>query len=211
MFTSEPSLAQRIERMIGDTPIVDPHTHIRCDQPSAPDLAALMSYHWVRTELIAVGMPAEDLDPAPPARRAGPPLDPLPQADAKHRDGLVPVPDLPRPLRLRRAQPDRGQLPRSSSTRSRRPGKIPTGPGPSSRIVATSGPSSPASGNRSADPSKNPDYFYYMLDAHYLFCPGVATDLDPFFVGPDHEGRILRGPRKRPRRTADDHRDASNA
>ena len=36
MFTSEPSLAQRIERMIGDTPIVDPHTHIRCDQPAPP-------------------------------------------------------------------------------------------------------------------------------------------------------------------------------
>ncbi len=49
MFTSEPSLAQRIERMISDTPIVDPHTHIRCGQPGAPDLAALMSYHWVKT------------------------------------------------------------------------------------------------------------------------------------------------------------------
>ena len=45
MFTSEPSLAQRVERMIGDTPIVDPHTHIRGDQPNAPDLASLMSYH----------------------------------------------------------------------------------------------------------------------------------------------------------------------
>ena len=70
MFTSEPSLAQRIERMIGDTPIVDPHTHIRCDQPNAPDLAALMGDHWVKTELIAVGMPPADLDPAlPPDER----------------------------------------------------------------------------------------------------------------------------------------------
>src|SRR4051794_15471924 len=70
MFTSEPSLAQRIERMIGDTPIVDPHTHIRCDQPNAPDLAALMGYHWVQTELRAVGMPPEDLDAAlPPDER----------------------------------------------------------------------------------------------------------------------------------------------
>ena len=67
MFTSEPSLAQRIERMIDETPIVDPHTHIRCDQPDAPDLASLMSYHWVQTELRAVGMPAADLDPALPA------------------------------------------------------------------------------------------------------------------------------------------------
>ena len=67
MLTQEPSLIQRIEQMIAETPIVDPHTHIRCDQPSAPDLASLMSYHWVQTELRAVGMPASDLDPALPA------------------------------------------------------------------------------------------------------------------------------------------------
>ena len=49
---------------------IDPHTHIRCEQPSAPDLAALMSYHWVQTELIAVGMPRADLDPSlPPEER----------------------------------------------------------------------------------------------------------------------------------------------
>ena len=45
-----------------------------------------------------------------------------------------------------------------------------------------------------------------MLDAHYLFCPGVATDLEPFFAGRTTQGRILRGPRPRssasgPRRT----------
>ena len=73
MFTSEPSLAQRIERMIADTPIVDPHTHIRCDQPTAPDLASLMSYHWVQTELLAVGMPADRLRPRAARRRARPP------------------------------------------------------------------------------------------------------------------------------------------
>jgi glucuronate isomerase len=38
-------------------------------------------------------------------------------------------------------------------------------------------------GNRSDDPAKNPDNVLYMLDAHYLFCPGVATDLTPFFAG----------------------------
>jgi glucuronate isomerase len=43
-------------------------------------------------------------------------------------------------------------------------------------------------GNRSADPSKNPDYVLYMLDAHYLFCPGVATDLTPFFAGRTEKG-----------------------
>src|SRR4051794_31363235 len=67
MFTSAPSLSQSIERMIQETPIVDPHTHIHCDQPNAPDLAALMSYHWVKTELLAVGMLAADLDPSLPA------------------------------------------------------------------------------------------------------------------------------------------------
>src|SRR3954452_12154970 len=67
MFTNEPNLAQRIERMIDETPIVDPHSHLRCDQPGAPDLAALMSYHWVQTELRAVGMPAADLGPDLPA------------------------------------------------------------------------------------------------------------------------------------------------
>src|SRR5262245_52340654 len=70
MFTSSPTLAQRIERLIDSTPIVDPHTHIRLDAPAAPDLAALMSYHWVQTELKAVGMPEADVDPAlPPDER----------------------------------------------------------------------------------------------------------------------------------------------
>ena len=43
MFTSEPTLSQRIERMIAATPIVDPHTHLRPDELGAPDLAALLS------------------------------------------------------------------------------------------------------------------------------------------------------------------------
>src|SRR6186997_415053 len=67
MSTNEATLSRRIERMIDDTRIVDPHTHIRCEQPAAPDLASLMSYHWVRTELTAVGMPASDFDPALPS------------------------------------------------------------------------------------------------------------------------------------------------
>ena len=70
MFTSSPSLAQRIERMIGETAIVDPHTHLHQDHPAAPDLASLMSYHWVQTELKSVGMPAADLDASlPPEER----------------------------------------------------------------------------------------------------------------------------------------------
>src|SRR5262249_22640660 len=66
MFTSLAPLTQRIERLIEGTPIVDPHTHIRCDQPNAPDLASLMSYHWLQTELRAVGMPPAALPAAPP-------------------------------------------------------------------------------------------------------------------------------------------------
>ncbi len=70
MFTSEPPLTQRIERLIGQTPIVDPHTHLHCDRPAAPDLAALMGYHWLQTELRAVGMPVADLDGSlPPEER----------------------------------------------------------------------------------------------------------------------------------------------
>ncbi len=36
MFTAEPSLIQRIERMIRDQTIVDPHTHIRSTAPPRP-------------------------------------------------------------------------------------------------------------------------------------------------------------------------------
>jgi glucuronate isomerase len=68
MFTTSPSLAQRIERMIGETPIVDPYTHLKGDQPAAPDLAALLlGDPGMRIELRAVGLPAGDLDPALPA------------------------------------------------------------------------------------------------------------------------------------------------
>lgn len=67
MFTSEPSLAQRIERMISDTPVVDPYSQILCDQPGAADLAALMSDRSVTSGLIAAGMPFDDLEPALPS------------------------------------------------------------------------------------------------------------------------------------------------
>jgi glucuronate isomerase len=182
MFTSEPPLAQRIERMIADTAIVDPHTHIRCDQPSAPDLASLMSYHWVQTELRAVGMSASDLDPA------------LPPDERVRRS-------IPYLRRMRntamawcfyRILRDLYDFHDPHLTESNYQGvldkvaagaKDPDWPRHVLRdrchieTVVTS------LGNRSADPSKNPDYVLYMLDAHYLFCPGVATDLTPFFAG----------------------------
>lgn len=70
MFTSEPSLAQRIERMIAETPVIDPRSRIHCDQPNAPDLATLMSEPGIQAELHSVGMPRGDFAPAlPPDER----------------------------------------------------------------------------------------------------------------------------------------------
>ena len=207
MFTSEPSLAQRIERMIGDTPIVDPHTHIRCDQPNAPDLAALMSYHWVKTELIAVGMPPRRPRPGPPAPTSASAA----RSPTSNRCG---TPSMAWCLfRIFRDlyDFDEPQLTESNyrdlfdKVARHRPGPR-LGAGPSSRTARTSGPSSPASATGVPTPSKNPDYFYYMLDAHYLFCPGVATDLEPFFVGRTTKGEYFEALEQRPRRPADDHR-----
>ena len=182
MFTNAPSLAQRIERMIADTPIVDPHTHLRCDQPNAPDLASLMSYHWVQTELRAVGMAAADLDPSLPAnervRRAIPYLRRMRNTamawclyrifrDLYDFDEPNLTESNYRVLfdKVARTGQDPAWAPRLLRDRC------------NIRTVVTS------LGNRSDDPSKNPANVLYMLDAHYLFCPGVATDLEPFFVG----------------------------
>jgi len=182
MFTSEPRLAQRVERMIADTPIVDPHTHIRCDQPNAPDLASLMNYHWVKTELRAVGMPPADLEPTLPVdervRRSIPYVKRMRNTamawcifrifrdlydfqdphltEANYRDLLDKVAATgPDPAWAGHVLRDRCNV----------------------RTLVTS------LGNRSVDPARNPDNVLFMLDAHYLFCPGVATDLDPFFTG----------------------------
>lgn len=182
MFTSEPSLSQRVERMINDTPIVDPHTHIRCDQPNAPDLASLMSYHWVQTELRAVGMAPGDLDPALPpderVRRSIPYL-------ARMRNTAMAWCF----YRILRDLYDFHDRDITESNYQALLDKVEaTGRDPSwaphvlrdrcnIRTVVTS------LGNRSDDPAKNPANMLYMLDAHYLFCPGVATDLMPFFAG----------------------------
>lgn len=182
MFTTQPPLTQRIERMIDQTPIINPHTHIRCDNPSAPDLAALLSYHWVQTELKAVGMPAPDLDPALPAdervRRSIPYLKRMrntamswclfrifrdlydfhdPALDESNWRGLFD--------RVGANGANRGWAEHVLKDRCH------------IETLVTS------LGNRSANPERNPDYVLHMLDAHYLFCPGVATDLEPFFVG----------------------------
>jgi hypothetical protein len=182
MFTSEPSLAQRIERMIADTPIIDPHTHIRCDQPNAPDLASLMSYHWLETELRALGMPAADFDLALPAdervRRSIPYLRRMRNTAMAYclfrifRD----LYDFTDPNLTESNYRDlfdkvakTGQDPAWAPEVLRNYCNI--------ELLVTS------LGNRSNDPAKNPDYVRFMLDAHYLFCPGLATDLEPFFTG----------------------------
>lgn len=182
MFTSSPALAQSIERMIDETPIIDPHTHIHCDRPSAPDLASLFGYHWVQTELIAVGMPKGDLDPSLPAderiRRMIPYLKRMrntamswcihrilwdlyefaePEVtESNYRDLLDRV-------AARASEPDWP----SHVLRDRC----------NIRTFVTS------LGNRGEMSSPVAADALFMLDAHYLFCPGVATDLDPFFTG----------------------------
>ena len=194
MFTSEPSLAQRIERMIGDTPIVDPHTHIRCDQPNAPDLACLMSYHWVQTELRAVGMPAADLDPALPAdervRRS------IPYLRRMRNTAMA--------WCLYRIFRDLYDFHDPHLTESNyrdlfdkvagdRPA---TRPGPAHvlrdrcniRTVVTS------LGNRSADPAKNPDNVLLHARRPLPVLPGRRHRPDPVLRRPDDEGRILRSP-----------------
>jgi hypothetical protein len=182
MFTSDPPLAQRIERMIGDTPIVDPHTHLRCDQPNAPDLAALMSYHWVQTELRAVGMPADDFDPALPAdervRRT------LPYLRRMRNTAMAwclyrIFRDLYDFIEPHLTESNYRDLFDKVAATGRDPAWAPSvlRDRANIRTVVTS------LGNRSDDPARNPDNVYFMLDAHYLFCPGVATDLTPFFEG----------------------------
>jgi hypothetical protein len=182
MFTTAPSLAQQIERMIQQTPIVDPHTHIHCDQPNAPDLAALMSYHWVQTELRAVGMPAADLDLAlPPDERV---RRSLPYLRRMRNTAMAwclfrifrDLYDFNEPQLTESNYRDlfdkvaaTANDPNWATSILRDRAKI--------RMLVTS------LGNRSANTTKNPDNVYFMLDAHYLFCPGVATDLTPFFVG----------------------------
>ena len=182
MFTSDPPLNQRIERVFERTPIVDPHTHLRVDQPQAPDLAALMSYHWLQTELHSVGMPASDLDPTlPPDERV---RRSLPYLKRMRNTAMAwcfyrILQDL-----FDFAEPELNE----SNYRTVLDRVATTGKDPNwahhvlrercnIRAVVTS------LGNRSADPGHDPANFFYMLDAHYLFCPGVATDLTPFFPG----------------------------
>ena len=187
MFTVAPSLAQRLERLIQETPIVDPHTHLRVDQPGAPDLAALLSYHWVQTELRAVGLNPADADPAlPPDERVCRALPYL----ARIRNTATawclrrlfrdlydfdePVLDASNYRDLFDRVADKGCDPAWAWSILRDQVNV--------RTVVTS------LGNRGDGPIDDRIDLLYMLDAHYLFCPGVATDLTPFFPGRTTKG-----------------------
>jgi len=67
MFTSEPSLAQRIERMIGDVAIVDTRSYLIAGETHAGDLAALLFASPVHQVLRGVGLPVAAFDPDRPA------------------------------------------------------------------------------------------------------------------------------------------------
>jgi glucuronate isomerase len=66
MFTSEPSLIQRIERMISETPVIDPDTDLNPARPSA-DVGKLLAEPSLRATLMSVGMPQTALNPDVPA------------------------------------------------------------------------------------------------------------------------------------------------
>jgi len=190
MFTTQPSLAQAIERTIDRTAIIDPHTHIRGDRPGAPDLAALMSYHWVQTELHAVGMPAADLDPLLPpeerVRRSIPYLKRMrntAMAWCFHRI-LRDLYDFTDP-NITEAN-YRDLCDRVAAT-----GRDAGWARSVLKDRANIGTIVTSLGNKGADPANDPADLYYMLDAHYLFCPGVATDLEPFFVGRTAKGEYF--------------------
>lgn len=64
MFTSEPSLIQRIERMITETPVVDTDTDLNVASLSAPDIFALLNEPSLLGSLVSAGMQVSELDPS---------------------------------------------------------------------------------------------------------------------------------------------------
>ena len=63
MFTSEPSLPQRIERLINDVPILDTRSDLDPSALGAPDLAHLLGEPPVQRALMSVGMPIHTSEP----------------------------------------------------------------------------------------------------------------------------------------------------
>ncbi|ADV62713.1 hypothetical protein Isop_2134 [Isosphaera pallida ATCC 43644] len=197
MFTDTPPLPQRVRRMIDDVPIVDPHTHLRAVGPQARDLDALLSYHWVRSELIAVGMsPTTWSDPSlngPDRLRVMLPYLKRMRSTAmgwtlrKMLRDLYDVlePDLDESIleRLEDQVQTTGRDPSWAVEVLERRCRLHTyvtslGNAAESDAQAVRGGGGPIP-SRTIGTIK----VRYMLDAHYLFCPGVATDLTPFFPG----------------------------
>lgn len=53
------SFEQSLRRLIQETPVYDPHSHLRAHRPQADTLADLVLYHHVWIELVSAGMPAK--------------------------------------------------------------------------------------------------------------------------------------------------------
>lgn len=49
-------LTERLGQAISKMPIIDCHTHLRWQQPSAENLADIFTYHYISTELVSAGM-----------------------------------------------------------------------------------------------------------------------------------------------------------
>ncbi|WZO96175.1 hypothetical protein EP7_003159 [Isosphaeraceae bacterium EP7] len=173
MFTSEPSLAQRITRMIAETPIIDPHSHIRCDQPGAPDLAALIGEHSISAQLRSVGMPAADLDASLPAD----------ERVLRSIPFLSKIRNTANAWCLFRIFRDLYDFDEPNLTPSNYRGLF-------DRVLATGGDPSWATSvlrekagiqtvvttldHKSADPSKNPEHVAFRLDLHDLVAPRLS-------------------------------------
>lgn len=53
------SFTQTLRRLLQETPVLDPHCHLRASRPQADTLADLVLYHHVWVELVSAGMPVE--------------------------------------------------------------------------------------------------------------------------------------------------------
>lgn len=187
------SLTARVTRLIDDTRLVDPHTHLRLDQPSAPDLASLMGYHWVQTELKSVGMPEDAMSaekhPTERVRNA------LPFLAAMRNTAMSWC--LHRMLHDLYDFADDRIDPGNCEALCERVAAAHQRPGWTREVLTQKARvdlfvTSLGNRSRGADPAAAEAELgavtRYMLDAHYLFCPGVATDLDPFFTGRHTKG-----------------------
>lgn len=171
--------------MIREVPLIDPRSRLRCDRPNAPDLAALLGDAWVRSELIGAGMPAEDFDPGLPgeerARRALTYLPRMRNTAASWCLGRI-LRDL-YDFDLRSL--DATTLPAlwdkvaATGRSSTWAGEVVADRAGVATVVTSLGNAGSAQGSGPLGATG----VKFSLDVDYLFCPGVATDLEPFFGG----------------------------